>query len=114
MADKPNEVDIKIKAEGNNAIVTISRVKDSIKSISQTALNVSRSIGRALSVFSRLNWIVSSIQLVVEGIKKLHEWMNRAATAARELHDRLERETIATAAAHAADTSRVICRRKYS
>lgn len=104
MADKPNEVDIKIKAEGNNAIVTISRVKDSIKSISQTALNVSRSIGRALSVFSRLNWIVSSIQLVVEGIKKLREWMDRASTAARELHDRLASESIATAAAHAVES----------
>ena len=89
MADKSNEVDIKIKADGNTAIVTISKVKDSVRSIASTALNVSRSIGQALSVFSRLNWIVSSLQLVVEGVKKLREWMNRAATAARELADRV-------------------------
>lgn len=103
MADKSNEVDIKIKADGNTAIVTISKVKDSVRSIASTALNVSRSIGQALSVFSRLNWIVSSLQLVVEGVKKLREWMNRAATAARELADQLERDSIATSAALAAE-----------
>jgi len=103
MADKSNEVDIKIKADGNTAIVTISKVKDSVRSIASTALNVSRSIGQALSVFSRLNWIVSSLQLVVEGVKKLREWMDRATTAARELADQLERDSIATSAALAAE-----------
>ena len=103
MADKSNEVDIKIKADGNNAIVTISRVKDSFKSFASTALDFSRKIGIALSVFSRLNWVFSSVQLVVGWIKSLHEWLNRAATEAKELQDRLANESAATAAAHAAE-----------
>ena len=103
MADEKNKVEIKITADGDNALVSISRVKDSVKRFRDSVLSAGRAVGRWLSVFSRLNWVMSSLQIVVSWIQSLREWMDRAATSARELAREFERESIATAAAHAAE-----------
>ena len=93
---------IKIEGDEKGATGAISRVAGALGTIGATALRVSRTIGRALAVFSRLSWIVQSVQLVIDGFKKLHDWLNRAEIAARKLADRLERDAIATSAEHAA------------
>ena len=102
MAEEKNKVEIKITAD-DGATVKISRVKESVKNFRDGVLSATRSVGKWILAFSRINWIVSSVQTVVALFRGIHEWMNRAATAARELARELERESIATAAAHAAE-----------
>lgn len=102
MADEKNKVEIKITAD-DGATVKISRVKDSVKRFSDGVLSATRYVGRWISAFSRINWIVASFQTVIGLIQGLREWMDRAATSARELAREFERESIATAAAHAAE-----------
>ena len=103
MADTPNRVEIKVNAATDSAASGLSRIKERLKDLGNQASAASRAVGKFVSVFSRLNWFVSSIQLVVGWIQNLREWMNRAAKEARELADQLERDSIATAAAHAAE-----------
>lgn len=103
MADKDYKTTIKIDADGNGAVVTISRVKNALKGFGDTVLRAGDTIGRFVSAFAKLNWIVASVQLLVSWMQNLREWMNRAATASRELAERLRDESIATAAAHAAE-----------
>ena len=96
MADDSNKVDIKVNADANNAVSGISRIISGLKTLRTAVTGVMRTLGM-------INWAVQAVQMLYSGYQKLREWMNRAATAARELADQLERDSIATAAAHAAE-----------
>ena len=77
MADNSNEVKIKVNADGSNAVSTISRVVSSLRSIRTSVMSVMRALGT-------VTWAVQAVQMAIEGFRKLHEWLNRAATAAAE------------------------------
>ena len=96
MADDSNKVDIKVNADANNAVSGISRIISGLKTLRTAVTGVMRTLGM-------INWAVQAVQMLYSGYQKLREWMDRASTAARELADQLERDSIATAAAHAAE-----------
>lgn len=96
MADNSDGVKIKITADADNAVSAISRVIASLKGVRMAVVSVMRTLGL-------INWAVQAVVMLYEGFKKLHEWINRAATAARELQERLRDESIATSIAHAAE-----------
>ena len=109
MADSDYKTTIRIEGDEKGATGAISRVISSLGTIGSTALRVSRTIGRALSVFSRLTWIVSSVQLVIEGLKRLRDWMDSAATAAAELRRNLALDGVDTRLAHAVSRYKQLC-----
>lgn len=96
MADNSNKVEIKVNADAGNAVSALGRV-------SQSLSGVSRAVGAVMKTLSRLNWASMAVSTIVSWIKKLHEWSSRAATAARELQERLRGESIATSIAHATE-----------
>ena len=96
MADDSNKVDIKVNADANNAVFGISRIISGLKTLRTAVTGVMRTLGM-------INWAVQAVQMLYSGYQKLCEWMGRAAKEARELADQLERDSIATAAAHAAE-----------
>ena len=96
MADDSNKVDIKVNADANNAVSGISRIISGLKTLRTAVTGVMRTLGM-------INWAVQAVQMLYSGYQKLCEWMERAAKEARELADQLERDSIATAAAHAAE-----------
>lgn len=96
MADDSNKVDIKVNVDANNAVSGISRIIFGLKTLRTAVTGVMRTLGM-------INWAVQAVQMLYSGYQKLREWMDRASTAARELADQLERNSIATAAAHAAE-----------
>jgi DNA repair exonuclease SbcCD ATPase subunit len=101
MAD--NKIEIKVNADTTNASTGLSRVQQQLKGFSTIASSAMNAIGKAMSFLSRLNWVYASIQLIIEGFRNLHKWINESANAARELADRLANESIETAIAHAAE-----------
>jgi len=96
MADESNKVEIKVNADANNAVSGLSRVRQGLRNIKSAITGITRTL-------ASLNWAMMAVQAIIGWTQSLRDWMNRAATAARELTDRLERNSIATAAAHAAE-----------
>ena len=96
MAEEKNKVDIKVNSDVKGAVAGLWSVWRGLKTVHTT-------VGGVIRALSRLNWAVMAVQTIVGWIRQLHTWANRAATAARELARELERESIATAAAHAAE-----------
>ena len=92
MADEKNEVKIKLNAADEGAFATLRRLVASLATVKS-------SVGNFIKAFSKIGWIVSSYQALVGIFQKVQEWTSRAATAARELADQLERKSNATAAA---------------
>lgn len=103
MADKSNEVDIKIRADASDASNAIGDLLGRLRRFGSSLSSVTGAVSGFIRAFSRLNWVVASIQTVIDLYNTLHEWLNRAATEAKELQDRLANESAATAAAHAAE-----------
>lgn len=102
MADNSNEVKIKVNADGSNAVSTISRVVSSLRSIRTSVMSVMRALGT-------VTWAVQAVQMAIEGFRKLHEWLNRAATAAAELRRNLALDGIDTRLAHAVERYKRLC-----
>ena len=99
MADESNKVTIKVNAGTKDAESGLSRVWQGLNKVKSAVSGVMRTL-------ARLNWAVMAVQTIVSWFQKVHEWMNRAATAAREFANELERERIAAAAEAAADAYR--------
>lgn len=96
MADKDYKTTIVINADAANAVSALGHV-------SQSLSGVGRAVGAVMRTLSRLNWAIMAVQTIVSWVQQLREWSNRAATAARELAERLRDESIATAAAHTSE-----------
>ena len=90
---------IKIEGDSKGAEAAVSRTGGALGNLGKSIQNISRRIGSALSAFSKLTWIVQSVQLVIDGFKKLYEWMGRAERAAREFADAQERAALAAQSA---------------
>ena len=103
MAEKDYKTKIKIEGDSKGAESAISGAGRALSGFGQSALRISRTIGQALSVFSRLTWIVQSFQLLIDGFKKLNQWIHSSETAARELADTMERTAITAQSALNAD-----------
>ena len=69
---------IKIEGDSKGAEAAVSRTGGALGNLGKSIQNISRRIGSALSAFSKLTWIVQSVQLVIDGFKKLYEWIGRA------------------------------------
>lgn len=96
MADNSNKVKIRINADAANAVSALGRVSQGLKGIQQA-------VGGVMQALSRFTWAIMAVKEIISWVQQLREWTNRAATAARELAERLRDESIATAAAHAAE-----------
>ena len=94
MADNSNKVKIRINADAANAVSALGRVSQGLKGIQ-------KAVGDVMQALSRFTWAIMAVQTIISWVQELREWTNRAATAARELAERLRDESIATAAAHA-------------
>lgn len=102
-----NETDykttIKIEGDTKSAEAGISRVKGAFSTLQTSLLTVRAAISRVMQAFGVFYLAAEGFRLVVNAIKSLREWLNRAAVAAKELQDRLANESAANAAAHAAE-----------
>ena len=78
MADNVHEIKIVIGGDASGATGALSKVEKAFTGIF-------RSIGQLTRFLSRLNWAISAIQTIVEGYKKLTEWIHRASRAAAEM-----------------------------
>lgn len=103
MAEKDYKTKIKIEGDSKGAEAAVGRAGNALSGFGQSALRISRTIGQALSVFSRLTWIVQSFQLLIDGFKKLNQWIHSSETTARELADTMERTAITAQSALNAD-----------
>lgn len=102
-----NETDYKtvIKIEGDSAGAqnAIGRTANALKGLLAPLNAVRSAIGAVMNAMGVFYLAVEGFRLVVNAIKSLREWLNRAAVAAKELQDRLANESAANAAAHAAE-----------
>lgn len=86
MADDTSEVKIRITGDDSGATGALNRVIGLLNGGVVKALDSVRSgIARVMSALGLFGMAVSGIMLVVEGYKRLTDWMNRAAKAAAEL-----------------------------
>lgn len=86
MADDTSEVKIRITGDDSGATGALKRVIGLLNGGVVKALDSVRSgIARVMSALGLFGMAVSGIMLVVEGYKRLTDWMNRAAKAAAEL-----------------------------
>lgn len=75
MAESTHETTIVISGNANGAVSAFARVTNSIKA-------ARTSIGHFISLFSRLNWVVSSVKNVIDAFKWLRD---KITEASREL-----------------------------
>lgn len=104
MADKSEyKTTIKITGEDAGAERLITRISGALGAMKNGLLHIRSAISGVMKAFGLFYLAAEGFRMAVGALKQLREWLNRAATAARELADRLERDAIATAAAHAAE-----------
>ena len=97
-SEKDYETKIRITGDSSSAERSISGASGMLRSLGGAVSSASRAVGSFMRAFSRLHWVVASVQTLIDLYRRLHDWMDRAAVAARELADRLENTAIATVA----------------
>ena len=98
------EVKIKITADEKPAVGALERVKSALGRGLVGALNTVRSmIGNVMGAFGVFGLAAQGVQALVAGWKRIHEWMHRAATAAKALREELSRVRYANEVAAAAE-----------
>lgn len=86
MADNTHETKIVISGDASGATGALNRVKSLLDGGIIGALKgVRTAIARVMSALGIFGMAVSGIMFLVDGYKKLTDWMNRAAKAAAEL-----------------------------
>ena len=86
MADNTHETKIIISGDDSGAVGALNRVKGLLNGgISGALKGVRTAIARVMSALGIFGMAVSGIMFVVDGYKKLTDWMHRAAKAAAEL-----------------------------
>ena len=78
MADNTHETKIVVTGDASIAV-------NALKQVGTTANRVFSVVKGAFAFLGRINWIIGGIQTVVEGFKKLTEWMNKASIAAAKI-----------------------------
>lgn len=86
MADNTHEIKIVINGDASGATGALNGVKNLLTKGVVGALNGVRSaINRVMAAFGLFGLAMQGVQFVIEGYKKLTDWMNRAAKVAAEL-----------------------------
>ena len=86
MADNTHETKIVISGDASGATSALNRVKDLVgKGFIGTLNGVREAVSKVMGAFGLFGLAVQGIQALIEGYKKLHEWINRAAKAAAEM-----------------------------
>lgn len=84
-------VNIKISAEGAEGTV------GKLKAVQAAVLGVRSAVNKMMMAFGVVTMAIGAVTMLWEGIKKLQEWMNRAAKAAAELNLKKALEGASTA-----------------
>lgn len=103
MAQTDYKTTIKIEGDSAGAQSAIGRAANALKGLLAPLNAVRTAIGAVMRAMGVFYLAAEGFRLVVNAIKSLREWLNRAAVAAKELQDRLANESAANAAAHAAE-----------
>ena len=86
MADNTHETKIVISGDASGATSALNRVKDLVgKGLIGTLHGLREAVSKVMGAFGLFGLAVQGVQALIEGYKKLHEWMNRAAKAAAEI-----------------------------
>lgn len=86
MADNTHETKLVISGDASGATNALNRVKDLVgKGFIGTLNGVREAVSKVMGAFGLFGLAVQGVQALIEGYKKLHEWMNRAAKAAAEM-----------------------------
>ena len=100
MADRDYETKIKITGDSAGAENAISRTSKAFRSLLAPLGAIRSAVSAAMGALGLFYMAAEGVNRIVEGYKKLCEWVNRAAAAARELAISLRSESIATAVAN--------------
>lgn len=95
MADSEHKTTIKINGDATSAVNALGGVRRAVTGVENT-------LKGAFTFISKINWVVAGIQTIVEGAKKLNDWIHRNEIAARKLREELADEAYDTAIANAA------------
>lgn len=95
MADQTHETKIVISGDATIAVSSLKLVQAQVGKLMGY-------VKTAFGILGRINWVIGGIQTIIEWGKKFHEWMNRAATAAKALREELAKTKYDTQVAHAA------------
>lgn len=85
MADKTQEIKIVIKGDSGGAIGAIKRVLSAFNSMVGALSSVKAAVSKVMGALGVFGLAVQGIQAIVDGYKKLHEWINRASIAASKM-----------------------------
>lgn len=86
MADNTHETKLVISGDASGATSALNRVKDLVgKGLIGTLNGVREAVSKVMGAFGLFGLAVQGVQALIEGYKKLHEWMKRAAKAAAEM-----------------------------
>lgn len=103
MADNTHETKIVISGDASGATSALKRVQDLVgKGLIGTLNGLREAVSKVMGAFGLFGLAVQGVQALIEGFKKIHEWMNRAATAAKALREELAKTKYDTQVAHAA------------
>lgn len=103
MADNTHETKLVISGDASGATSALNRVKDLVgKGLIGTLHGVRKAVSKVMGAFGLFGLCVQGVQALIEGYKKLHEWMNRAETAAKALREELAKTKYENQVAHAA------------
>ena len=86
MADNTHETKIVISGDASGATSALNRVKDLVgKGLIGTLHGLREAVSKVMGALGLFGLAWQGVQTLIEGYKKLHEWMNRAAKAAAEM-----------------------------
>lgn len=86
MADNTHETKLVISGDASGATSALNRVKDLVgKGLIGTLHGLREAVAKVMGAFGLFGLAVQGVQALIEGYKKLHEWVNRAAKAAAEM-----------------------------
>lgn len=96
MADDTHETKIVISGDANGATNALSRVMSSLKGVRNAVTGVMKTLGM-------INWAVQAVQMMIDGYKKLTEWVHRAETEAKRLREELAKTNYESSVINAAE-----------
>lgn len=101
MAEDTHETKIVISGDADGAVSAFARVKTALSGITSYLGKVRSAVSAVMRAFGIFGMAVHGIQLLVEGYKKLHDWIKRNETAAKKLQEALGKQKFDTNAAWA-------------
>ena len=103
MAENTHEIKIAIKGDASSAVGALGRVKAAVGGVIGVLNTVKSAVGKVMSALGVIGMAMQGVQLVIDGWKKLHEWLNRAETAAKALREEIAKANYAAAVSRASE-----------